>query len=80
MIHQPTGGFSGQTTDIEIHAKEAMRVKDKLNHILSQHTGRPFKQVVKDTERDYFMTPEEAKEYGIIDEIIVKRPEKKEEE
>jgi ATP-dependent Clp protease, protease subunit len=78
MIHQPTGGYYGQTTDIEIHAKEALRVKEKLNQILSVHTGKPLKQVAKDTERDYFMIPEEAKAYGLIDEVIAKRPEKKE--
>jgi ATP-dependent Clp protease, protease subunit len=80
MIHQPSAGFSGQVTDIEIHAKESMRTKAKLARIMAQHTGKPEKTVLKDMERDYFMDPEEAKAYGLIDEIIVKRPEKKEEE
>lgn len=80
MIHQPTSGYSGQVTDMEIHAKKALRVKERLNNILAFHTGRPLKQVAKDTERDFFLTAEEAKDYGLVDEVISKRPEKKEAE
>lgn len=73
MIHQPMGGFQGQATDIEIHAREILRLKDSLNRILAFHTGQPFERVRQDTERDYFMSGEEAKEYGIIDEVIKER-------
>jgi len=73
MIHQPAGGYSGQATDIDIQAKEIMRIKAKLNEILARHTRQPLERIEKDTERDYFMGPPEAKEYGIIDEVIVHR-------
>jgi ATP-dependent Clp protease protease subunit len=73
MIHQLSGGFQGQGTDIEIHAREALRLKGKLNEIMARHTGQPLERIEKDTERDYFMGPGEAKEYGIIDEVIVHR-------
>lgn len=73
MIHQVMGGASGQATDIEIHAKEILRVKDQLTNILSHHTGKPFDQVKQDAERDYFMSPKEALDYGLIDQIITKR-------
>jgi ATP-dependent Clp protease, protease subunit len=73
MIHQLSGGFSGQGTDIEIHAREALRLKQRLNEIMAKHTGQPIERIEKDTERDYFMGPGEAKEYGIIDEVIVHR-------
>ncbi|MCS7249846.1 MAG: ATP-dependent Clp endopeptidase proteolytic subunit ClpP [candidate division WOR-3 bacterium] len=74
MIHQPEiHGLSGQATDIIIHAKEITRLKDRLNTILSIHTGQPKEKIEKDSDRNFFMAPEEAKEYGIIDEIIVKR-------
>lgn len=73
MIHQPMGGFQGQATDIEIHAKEILKMKDNLNQILSFHTGQPFERIRKDTERDYFMSGAEAKDYGIIDEVIKER-------
>jgi ATP-dependent Clp protease, protease subunit len=73
MIHQVMGGTSGQATDIEIHAKEILRVKDQLTGILAHHTGKPFGQVKQDSERDYFMSPEEALNYGLIDQIITKR-------
>lgn len=73
MIHQVMGGASGQATDIEIHAKEILRVKARLNEILSHHTGKSVKQVSSDSERDYFMSPEEAQAYGLIDKIITKR-------
>ncbi len=75
MIHQPLGGFQGQATDIEIHAKEILRLKKMLNEILSKHTGQPIEKIEKDTDRDYFMSPEEALEYGIIDKILNKREE-----
>ena len=70
MIHQPLGGFHGQATDIEIHAKEIMKMKDNLNQILAKHTGQPLDKIHTDTERDYFMSGNEAKEYGIVDEVI----------
>jgi ATP-dependent Clp protease protease subunit len=70
MIHQPMGGFQGQATDIEIHAKEILRMKDTLNKILSHHTGQPLEKIQADTDRDFFMSGEEAKEYGIVDEVI----------
>ncbi|MFN4245574.1 MAG: ATP-dependent Clp endopeptidase proteolytic subunit ClpP [Brevinematia bacterium] len=73
MIHQPLGGAQGQATDIEIQAKEILRMRDILNEILAKHTGQPIERVRKDTDRDFYMAPEEAKEYGIIDEILVKR-------
>ncbi len=73
MIHQPLGGMQGQATDIKIHADRIIRMKDKLNHILSENTGRPFEEIVRDTERDNFMTAEEALNYGLIDKIITAR-------
>lgn len=73
MIHQPLGGAQGQATDIEIQAKEIIRMRDILNQILSEHTGQPIERVKKDTDRDFYMDPKEAKEYGIIDDILVKR-------
>jgi ATP-dependent Clp protease protease subunit len=71
MIHQPLGGFQGQAADIEIHAKEILRVKARLNEILARHTRQPIERIEKDTDRDYFMGAGEAKEYGIIDDVIV---------
>ncbi|HWV38650.1 MAG TPA: ATP-dependent Clp endopeptidase proteolytic subunit ClpP [Vulgatibacter sp.] len=71
MIHQPLGGFQGQATDIEIHAREILRMKQKLNEILVRHTGQPIERIEKDTDRDYFMGPIEAKEYGLIDDVFV---------
>lgn len=71
MIHQPMGGFYGQATDVEIHAKEILKMKDTLNHILAKHTGQPIDKIQIDTDRDFFMSGEEAKGYGIIDEVIV---------
>ena len=73
MIHQPLGGAQGQATDIDIQAKEILKIRDTLNTILAEHTGQPIKKIREDTERDYFMTAEEAKEYGIIDKIITTR-------
>jgi ATP-dependent Clp protease protease subunit len=71
MIHQPMGGAYGQATDIEIHAKEILKIKDSLNKILAKHTGQDISKVQEDTDRDFFMSSEEAKEYGIVDEVIV---------
>lgn len=73
MIHQPSGGYRGQATDVEIHAREILRLKEKLNRMLAENTDRPFDEVVKATERDNFLTPEEAKSFGIIDKILVSR-------
>ena len=73
LIHQPLGGFQGQATDIDIQAREILRLKDELNQILANLTGQPLEKVQADTERDYYMTSEQAKEYGIIDDIIFKR-------
>ncbi|MFO7739888.1 MAG: ATP-dependent Clp endopeptidase proteolytic subunit ClpP [Desulfatiglandaceae bacterium] len=73
MIHQPLGGAQGQATDIDIHAREILKIRDTLNQILAKHTGQPIDKVSKDTERDFFMNAEEAKEYGIIDRIITTR-------
>ena len=73
MIHQPLGGFQGQATDIDIHAREILRVREELNTLLSRHSGKNIKQVQKDTERDNFMTSEEANAYGIIDSVIEHR-------
>jgi len=73
LIHQPMGGFQGQATDIDIQAKEILRLKDELNRILAKLTGQPFEKIQADTERDYYMSSEQAKEYHIIDEIISKR-------
>jgi len=73
MIHQPMGGTQGQATDIEIHARRILQMKDSLNRILSERTGQGIEKIQKDTERDYFMSALEAKEYGIIDEVFSKR-------
>lgn len=73
MVHQPLGGFQGQATDIEIHAKEILRVRERLNTLLSRHTGRTLDQIRDDTDRDYFMDGEEAKKFGLIDTVIEKR-------
>jgi ATP-dependent Clp protease protease subunit len=70
MIHQPSGGAQGQSTDIQIQAKETQRVRDVLNEILARHTGKPSETINKDTERDYFMSAEEAKNYGLVDEVL----------
>lgn len=73
LIHQPMGGFQGQASDIEIQAKEILRMKDTLNQILVRHTGKKLKEIQSDTDRDFFMTGEEAKVYGIIDHVILNR-------
>lgn len=78
LIHQPLGGAQGQATDIEIQAREILRIKKQLNELMAKHTGQPVKQIEKDTDRDFIMTPEEAKEYGIIDQVIVKLSDAKE--
>ncbi len=75
MIHQPLGGFQGQATDIEIHAREILRMKKLLNEYLAKHTGQPIEKIEQDTERDYFMSAYEAKDYGLIDKVIEKRGE-----
>jgi ATP-dependent Clp protease protease subunit len=74
MIHQPSGGFGGQASDVELHAKEILRLKAKLNEIMQKHTGQPLDRIEKDTDRDYFMGAGEAKEYGLIDEVVIKKP------
>ncbi|PKN10985.1 MAG: ATP-dependent Clp endopeptidase, proteolytic subunit ClpP [Deltaproteobacteria bacterium HGW-Deltaproteobacteria-5] len=74
LIHQPLGGFQGQATDIDIQAREILRLKDELNRILSELTGQQLEKIMNDTERDYFMTSAQAKEYGLIDEIVVRKP------
>jgi ATP-dependent Clp protease protease subunit len=75
MIHQPMGGFQGQATDIDIQAKEILRMKDDLNRLLAHHTKNTFKKIASDTERDYFMSAAEAQEYGIIDKVLTNREE-----
>ena len=74
MIHQVLGGARGQATDIEIHARDILRTKDQMNRILAERTGQPLEKVKADTERDYFMTANEAMDYGIVDQVIDKRP------
>jgi ATP-dependent Clp protease protease subunit len=74
LIHQPLGGFQGQATDIDIQAKEILRLKEELNQILADLTGQSLSKIMNDTERDYFMTSHQAKEYGLIDDIIVRKP------
>lgn len=77
MIHQPLGGIEGQASDIDIHAKEILRIRQELNGILAERTGKTLKQIEKDTDRNYFMTAVESKEYGLIDDILVRRSEEK---
>jgi ATP-dependent Clp protease protease subunit len=72
MIHQPMGGFEGQATEIDIHARELLKMRERLNDILSKHPGQPLDKIALDTERDYFMSGEEAKKYGLIDEVITR--------
>ena len=74
MIHQPSGGFSGQATDIEIHARETLRIKQRLNEILAANTGQTVEQIRRDTERDKFLSAADALEYGVIDEVVTPRP------
>ncbi|CAM3631495.1 MULTISPECIES: ATP-dependent Clp endopeptidase proteolytic subunit ClpP [Xenorhabdus] len=73
MIHQPLGGFQGQATDIEIHAQEILKVKARMNELMAQHTGQPLEKIVKDTERDRFLSAEESVEYGLVDSIFTQR-------
>ncbi len=73
MIHQPIGGTRGQATDIKIHAEHILKIKNKLNRILAERTGQPLEKIERDTDRDFFMSAEEAKEYGIVDEVMVRR-------
>ena len=75
MIHQPLGGFSGQASDIDIHAKEILKIREKLNAKLAHHTGQTIKQIAKDTDRDRFMDAEESKSYGLIDDVLEHRAE-----
>ena len=75
MVHQPLGGVQGQVTDIEIQARELKRIKDTINKILTHHTGQKFEKVEKDTDRDFYMTAQESKEYGLVDEVIKSREE-----
>lgn len=79
MIHQPLGGFQGQASDIDIHAREILRVREEMNQILVRHTGQKLAKVAQDTERDNFMSGAEAKDYGLIDQVIDKRPDEKSE-
>jgi ATP-dependent Clp protease, protease subunit len=74
LIHQPMGGFSGQATDVEIQAREILRLKEELNDILARHTNQPIDRIERDTDRDYYMSGDQAKEYGLIDSVIQKRP------
>ncbi len=74
LIHQPLGGFQGQATDIDIQAREILRLKDELNRIMADLTGQSLAKVVNDTDRDYYMTSEQAKDYGLIDDIIIRKP------
>jgi ATP-dependent Clp protease, protease subunit len=74
MIHQPMGGFSGQATEIDIHAREILKIRERLNEIMAKHTGQPLEKIALDTERDYFMSGDEAKRYGLIDEVITRPP------
>jgi ATP-dependent Clp protease protease subunit len=74
MIHQPLGGTRGQATEIEIHAREILKTREQLNRILAEKTGQPLEKIERDTERDYYLSADEAKEYGLVDEVIAKRP------
>jgi len=76
MLHQPLGGVQGQATEIEIHAREILRIKDILNELLAKHTDQPREKIARDTDRDFFMSAQEAKEYGIIDEVLTYRKSK----
>jgi ATP-dependent Clp protease protease subunit len=75
LIHQPLGGFSGQASDIDIQAREILKMREKLNEIIAGHTGQPKEKVAHDTDRDYYMGAHDAKEYGLVDEILVRKPE-----
>jgi ATP-dependent Clp protease protease subunit len=73
LIHQPLGGFQGQATDVDIQAREILRLREELNEIMAKHTGQPIDRINRDTERDFYMSGQQAKEYGLIDDVIVKR-------
>jgi ATP-dependent Clp protease protease subunit len=73
MLHQPMGGFQGQATDVDIQAREILRLREELNRILMDHTGKTYEQIQRDTDRDFFMSGEQAKEYGLVDEVITRR-------
>jgi ATP-dependent Clp protease protease subunit len=73
MIHQPSGGSQGQATEIEIQAREILKTREQLNKILAERTGQPLERIARDTERDYYMSADESKEYGLIDQVISKR-------
>jgi ATP-dependent Clp protease protease subunit len=77
LLHQPMGGFSGQATDIGIQATEILRTRDRLNEILALHTGQPLERIQKDTDRDFYMSAQEAKEYGVVDEVVKREAEKR---
>jgi ATP-dependent Clp protease protease subunit len=77
MIHQPSGGAQGQATDIEIQAREILKTRERLNEILAFHTGQSLERIAADVERDHFLSAEESKQYGLVDDILVKRPEPK---
>ncbi|NVK11213.1 MAG: ATP-dependent Clp endopeptidase proteolytic subunit ClpP [Gammaproteobacteria bacterium] len=74
MIHQPSGGAQGQASDIHIHAQEILKIRERLNQLMADHSGKPLEQIEKDTERDNFMSADEAKAYGLVDEVLEKRP------
>jgi ATP-dependent Clp protease protease subunit len=74
MIHQPLGGTQGQATEIEIAAREILKTRERLNQLLAEATGQPLSRIEQDTERDYYLTAEEAKAYGLVDDVIAKRP------
>jgi ATP-dependent Clp protease protease subunit len=74
MIHQPLGGFSGQASDIDIHAREILAIRERLNHILARHTGQPVERIAKDTDRDNFMSAADARDYGLVDAVLERRP------
>ena len=75
MIHQPLGGFQGQATDIDIHAREILKVREELNRVLAHHTGQPIERIAQDTERDHFLNSIEAQQYGLVDEVLDRRKE-----
>ncbi len=75
MIHQPLGGFQGQATDIEIHAREILSLKERLNEMMAEHTGQPLEKLSDDVERDYFLTAQQAKDYGLVDDVLTSRAE-----
>jgi len=75
MLHQPLGGFRGPASDIDIHAREILKIKEELNQILSLHTGQPLERIAKDTDRDFFLSAQASKEYGLIDQVITEKME-----